>query len=126
MNLKTKRAHKLILSAAGTDEISKASNWTQGIYPQEFKTNFPASFENFDDCLALLTPRSGTNCNNHILRIGWLASIEINQPHGEGFGTWYLYGNCRIEYGNGESKSAGTISPYGGYKGGVVVFSSDF
>ena len=104
-NVKTKRAHKLIFSGAGKDDISEPSHWTQGTYQARFDTKFPASFDNFDGTLAILTPGGNSSDFYHILRIGLLATININQTHGNGLGSWYMYGSCRIEYGNGEPKS---------------------
>lgn len=126
-NRKSNRTHKLIFSNAGTDDIIKESGSTCGVYPNNFKTNYPASFENFDDTLTVLTPGGKGQKYIHILRIGWLATVVISQPHGEGYGTWYLYGNCRIEYGSGEGKY-GRVSPTsaGGGMGKVSMSDSMF
>jgi hypothetical protein len=104
-NIKTNRVHKLIFSGAGTDDISEPSHWTAGLYQSTFQTRFPASFENFDGALSILTPGGNASDFYHLLRIGLLATININQMHGNGFGKWYLYGSCRVEYGSGEPKS---------------------
>jgi hypothetical protein len=125
LNLQTKRAHKLIFSGAGTDDITSPDNWVQGLYPLDFNTKFPASFENFDETVAMLTP-DGEVSFTHTLRIGWLATLTINQSHSPKLGMWSMFGNCRIEYGNGEptpavrSSSGGgvTISAGGHYSGG--------
>lgn len=105
-NVKTKRVHKLIFSGAGTDDISEPSVWTDGLYSTPFNTKFPANFENFDGALSILTPGGNASDFYHLLRIGLLATINIAQGHGDGFGKWYLYGSCRIEYGSGAPKSA--------------------
>ncbi len=104
-NLKTNRAHKLIFTGSGSETTGKESGWTSGFYQDVFETNFPANFENFNETFAFLTPGCGKTGNTHLFRIGWLAAIEINQPPGEGFRSWHLYGNCRIEYGSGERKN---------------------
>jgi len=126
MNLKTMRAHKMIFSGTGTDDITKQSYWTDGVLPQKFSTNFPATFENFDETLAMLTPRPGTAKFMHILRIGWLASFEVSQPHGEGYGTWYLYGVCRMEYGSGEGTNTRLYPHSAGGAGKVAMHDSMF
>jgi hypothetical protein len=116
VNLQTKRTHRLIFSGAGTDDIKKDDNWTQGLYPIKFKTKFPAGFENFDGTAAIITP-DGAATFTHTLRIGLLATIEINQSHSPGLGMWYMVGTCRIEYGNGKAApAAGKAFP-----GGVSV-----
>jgi hypothetical protein len=124
-NIKTKRVHKMIFKGNGTDEVTKDGNWLQGVYDEKFKTNFPATFENFDETLAMLTPRSDGYNNTHLLRIGWLASVVICQPHKEGFGAWYLYGVCRIEYGSGEGKYS-RVQPTTSGGGAGKVSMSDF
>src|SRR5215211_4959735 len=100
-NLQTKRSHKLIFSCVGMNNITQPSYWTQGFYPMEFKTKFPANFENFNNNLAVIKPAEG-HPEFHLLKIGWLAATKILQPYGDSIGSWDLYGNCRIEYGNGE------------------------
>jgi hypothetical protein len=126
MNLKTNRAHRMIFKGSGTDDITKQSYWTDGVLAEKFKTNFPVSFENFDETLAMLTPRAGSAKYMHVLRIGWLATFEVCQPHGEGYGTWYLYGICRIEYGSGEAKNS-RVYPYSAGGGmGKVSMSPGF
>ena len=100
-NIQTSRSHKMIFSCHGTNTISQPSYWTLGFYPMEFKTKFPVNFENFNSNLASIKPAEG-HSKFHMLKIGWLATTRIHQPYGEGFGSWDLYGNCRIEYGNGE------------------------
>jgi len=114
-NVKTKRVHKLIFSGGGTDDISEPSVWTEGLYPLYFTTKFPANFENFDGALSILTPGGNSSDFYHLLRIGLLATINIAQGHGNGFGKWYLYGFCRIEYGSGERKSQSEGYYSGGY-----------
>jgi len=121
-NLKTRRVHRLIFSGGGTDDISAPSHFTQGTYPTQFKTKFPAGFENFDGALAILTP-DGSGTFTHTLRIGFLATITIPQSHGTGYGMWYLYGSCRIEYGSGEPKSKS--KGYARTNNGMVSFYSN-
>lgn len=115
-NLKTGRAHKMIFTGDGTETSGQESGWTSGFYPHYFETNYPVSFENFDETFAFLTPGSGKTGNTHLFRIGWLAAFEINQPTGAAFRSWHLYGNCRMEYGSGERKA-----PTGGSKGHAVT-----
>jgi hypothetical protein len=124
-NLKTGRTHKLIFSGLGTSNVFRLSEWTRGTYPIPFKTKFPANFENFNNNLALLKPGEGYDKYIHILTIGWLATIKLNQPHGNEYGMWDLYGNCRVEYGSGTLAVSGSASRVSGRITAVAVDNSD-
>ena len=106
-NLKTMRVHKMIF--AGTETSDAESIETGGAYPIAFETNYPVSFDNFHETFAFLTPIAGANGGTHLLRLGWIAAVEIHQPPGVKFQTRHLYGNTRIEYGSGERKKTGGI-----------------
>jgi hypothetical protein len=119
-NLQTDSSHKLIFSCYGTNNITQPSFWTSGYYPIEFKSNFPVNFENFNNNLASIKPAEG-HPEFHVMKIGWLVTIIIPQPSGEGNGSWDLYGNCRIEYGSVEAVSRqGSTVP-----GGISVAAGD-
>jgi hypothetical protein len=125
-NVKTGRKHKLIFSGLGTNNVHRISEWTRGTFSIQFKTKFPANFENFDNTLAMLKPGEGANKHIHVFTVGWLATINVIQSHGNEFGMWNLYGNCRVEYGSGARiASAGSASRVGGRITSVVVDVSD-